>query len=171
MQRLLESGQATNADLAVAFQRLKTEIEERARTEQELRSKLLLIEEQERALRTMSAPVLRVWSGILAVPVMGGLDEHSASGLMDRQLHAIQGSETRHVILDLTAVETVDTHTADHLLRIVRAVELLGARVIISGIRPAVAQTIVAVGLDLGKLTIQRDLEGGLRASVGGALS
>ncbi|WAS97275.1 STAS domain-containing protein [Nannocystis punicea] len=168
MQQLLDAGQATNADLAVALQQLKTEIEERARSEQQLREKLLLIQQQERALRTLSAPILQVWSGILAVPVMGGLDEESAAALMERLLHAIEGSGTQHVILDLTAVEMVDTKTADHLLRIVRAVGLLGARVIVTGIRPAVSQTLVSLGVDLGRIMTQRNMEEGLRACLGG---
>jgi len=164
LDRLLEAGQATNADLAVALQKLKTEIEERTRTEQQLREKLALIQEQELALRTMSAPILQVWAGVLAVPVMGGLNQQSASALMERLLRAIEGSDTRHVILDLTAVELVDTNTADHLLRIVSAVGLLGARVIVTGIRPAVSQTLVSLGVDLGKITTLRNLQEGLRA-------
>ncbi|WP_434416948.1 STAS domain-containing protein [Nannocystis pusilla] len=168
MQQLLAAGQATNADLAVALQQLKTEIAERARSELQLREKLLLIQQQERALRTLSAPILQVWSGILAVPVMGALDEASAATLMERLLHAIEGSATQHVILDLTAVELVDTNTADHLLRIVRAVGLLGARVIVTGIRPAVSQTLVSLGVDLGKILTQRNMEEGLRVCLGG---
>lgn len=164
LERLLAAGQATNADLAVALQKLKTEVEERTRTEQQLREKLLLIQEHERALRTMSAPILQVWTGVLAVPVLGGLNQQSASALMDRLLHAIEGSDTQHVILDLTAVELVDTNTADHLLRIVRAVGLLGAQVIVTGIRPAVSQTLVSLGVDLAKITTLRNLEEGLRA-------
>lgn len=168
MQQLLAAGQATSADLAVALQQLKTEIEERARSEQQVREKLLLIQQQERALRTLSAPILQIWSGILAVPVMGALDETSVATLMERLLHAIEGSGTQHVILDLTAVELVDTNTADHLLRIVRAVGLLGARVIVTGIRPAVSQTLVSLGVDLGKIQTQRDMEEGLRVCLGG---
>lgn len=168
MQRLLEAGQATNADLAVALQRLKTEIDERARSELQLREKIEVIQQQERALRTLSAPILQVWSGVLAVPVMGGLNEHTAAALMERLLHAIQATPTQHVILDLTAVELVDTNTADHLLRIVRAVELLGARVVVTGIRPGVSQTLVSLGVDLGKITTLRDLQDGLRACLAG---
>jgi rsbT co-antagonist protein RsbR len=171
MQQLLDAGQATSADLAVALQRVKTEIEERARSEQQLREKLLLIQEQEQALRTLSAPILQVWSGVLAVPVMGGLDESTAAALMERLLHAIDGSATQHVILDLTAVDLVDTTTADQLLRIVRAVGLLGASVVITGIRPAVSQTLVSLGVDLGKITTLRNLEEGLRACLGAAAS
>lgn len=171
MQQLLEAGHATSADLAVALQRVKTEIEERARSEQQLREKLLLIQQQELALRTLSAPILQVWRGVLAVPVVGGLDESTAAALMERLLHAIEGSATQHVILDLTAVDVVDTTTADQLLRIVRAVGLLGASVVVTGIRPGVSQTLVSLGVDLGKIKTLRNLEEGLRACLGASVS
>ncbi len=164
LSELLETGQATNADLAVALQQLRTEIGERARSEQQLREQLLLIQEQEQALRVLSAPILQVWHGVLAVPVMGILNEESATTLMDRLLHAISGTQTRHVIVDLTAVDMVDTNTADHLLRIVRAVELLGARAIVTGIRPNVSQTLVSLGVGLGKIATLRNLQEGLAA-------
>jgi rsbT co-antagonist protein RsbR len=105
-----------------------------------------------------------VWDGVLTVPVMGGLDSQRASALMERLLGAIVDSQTRHVILDLTAVDAVDTGTADHLIRIVRAVELLGARVVVTGIRPAVAQTVVSLGMDLERIVTLRNLQEGLKA-------
>jgi rsbT co-antagonist protein RsbR len=166
---LLEAGQATSADLAVALQKIKQEVAERERTERDLRQKLELIERQEAALRALAAPIIRVWEGVLTVPVMGGLNRDRAASLMEALLHAIAGSQTSHVILDLTAVESVDTSTADHLIRIVRAVELLGARVVITGIQPAVAQIVVSLGVDLGQVTTLRDLQEGLKACMGAA--
>lgn len=164
MSDLLATDQATKADLAVALQKLKGEIAERERTEQELREKLELIRQQEAALRALSTPILQVWEGVITVPVMGGLDSQRAFGLMERLLQAIAGSPTKSVILDLTAVDEVDTGTADHLIRIVRAAELLGARVVVTGIRPAVAQIIVSLGLDLGAIATLRNLQEGLKA-------
>lgn len=161
---LLEAGRATSADLAVALQAVKKEVAERERAETALREKLQLIEEQETALCRMVAPIIQVWDGVLTVPVMGGLDGQRASVLMERLLSAIAGSQTRHVILDLTAVDSVDSSTADHLVRIVRAVELLGARLVVTGIRPAVAQTVVSLGLDLGRIPTLRNLQEGLKA-------
>ncbi|MFT3766493.1 MAG: STAS domain-containing protein [Minicystis sp.] len=164
LNKLLDAGQATNADLAVALHKLRTEIAERTRTEQELRDKLMLVKEQELMLRTLSAPILQVWSNVLAVPVVGALDEQTATMLRERLLRAISTSDTQHVILDLTAVDSVDMNTADRLIRIVRAVELLGADVIVTGIRSGVSDTIVALGLDLGSVTTLRNLQEGLRA-------
>lgn len=164
MEELFATDQATSADLAVALQRLRSEMADRERTEQELREKLQVIQEQEAALRTLGAPILQVWDGVLTVPVMGGLDSGRAFDLMERLLRAIAGSSTRSVILDLTAVHEVDSGTADHLIRIVRAVELLGARVVVTGIRAAVAQTMVSLGLDLSAIATLRDLQQGLLA-------
>ncbi|WP_236644170.1 STAS domain-containing protein [Sorangium cellulosum] len=161
---LLETDRATSSDLAVALATLKKEVAERERTELALREKLQLIDQQETALSTMVAPIIQVWDGVLTVPVMGGLDSQRASALMERLLGAIVDSQTRHVILDLTAVDAVDTGTADHLIRIVRAVELLGARVVVTGIRPAVAQTVVSLGMDLERIVTLRNLQEGLKA-------
>lgn len=164
LNQLLEAGQGTSADLAVALQRLKLENAERTRTERELRDKLSLIQAQELTLRVLSAPILQVWRDVIAVPVVGALDEQTALDLRERLLHAVEVNESRHVILDLTAVDVVDTSTAARLIRIVRSVELLGASVIVTGIRSAVAETMVSLGLDLGELTMLRNLQEGLRA-------
>jgi rsbT co-antagonist protein RsbR len=169
LNKLLEAGQATNADLAVALQKLNTQIAERARTELELREKLALIQEQEAALRNLSAPILQVWSKVLAVPIMGGLDHRITQALRERLLAAIADSDTEHVILDLTAVDWVDTSTANHLIRLARAVELLGASVIITGIRASVSETFVTLGIDLGGLRTLRNLQEGIRACMPGA--
>ena len=166
LSKLLDAGKATSADLAVALQKLKSEIAERSRVEQQLRDKLALIRQQENALRALSAPILQIWNGVIAVPIIGELDADSAAALMDRLGKMLETSDTEHVILDLTAVTSVDTATADHLIQIVRSVELLGARVIITGIRAAVSQTIVALGVDLGKMTTLRNLREGLRTCV-----
>lgn len=83
---------------------------------------------------------------------------------MEKLLHAITGSESQSVILDLTAIEAVDASTADHLIGIVRAVKLVGARVVVTGLRPAVAQTIVSLDLDLRQILTLRDLQEGLMA-------
>ncbi|CAN90894.1 anti-anti sigma factor protein [Sorangium cellulosum So ce56] len=163
LSALLEADRGTSSDLAVALSRLRNEVAEREKTELALREKLELIQQQETALSAMVAPIIQVWDGVLTVPVMGGLDNQRASALMERLLGAIVDSQTRSVILDLTAVEAVDTSTADHLIRIVRAVELLGARVVVTGIRPAVAQTVVSVGMDLDRMITLRNLQEGLK--------
>lgn len=169
LDQLLAAGQGTNADLAVALQKLRLQMEERARAEQDLRDKLTLIQEQEVTLRTLSAPILQVWNKVLAVPIMGGLDDQGTLSLRERLLGAIAAGDAEHVILDLTAVEWVDTSTANRLIRIARAVELLGASVIITGIRASVSETFVTLGIDLGGLRTLRNLQEGIRACMSGA--
>jgi rsbT co-antagonist protein RsbR len=127
-----------------------------------------VIQEQEAALRNLSAPILQVWSKVLAVPIMGGLDHRITQALRERLLGAIAAGDTEHVILDLTAVDWVDTGTANHLIRLARAVELLGASVIITGIRASVSDTFVTLGIDLGGLRTMRNLQEGIRACMTG---
>jgi rsbT co-antagonist protein RsbR len=134
--QLLASDQATRADLAVALKQLENENIERKRAEREAQERLATIE-------TLSAPTLQVWDGVLAVPVLGTLAGDRAASLMERLLGEISRTRSGYAILDVTGVDVIDTHTADYLLKIARAVELLGAQCIITGIRPAVAQTMV----------------------------
>ncbi|HRI53142.1 MAG TPA: STAS domain-containing protein [Pseudomonadota bacterium] len=164
LDELLQQGKASSADLAVALEKLKQEMQERERTSADLREKLQVIERQEESLRTLSVPIVQVWDGVLTVPLMGSLDGQRASEMMERLLAEIVSARARYAILDLTAVAVVDTSTADHLVRIVRAIELLGARPIIAGISPAVAQTMVSLGVDLSRLTTLRNLQEALKA-------
>jgi rsbT co-antagonist protein RsbR len=166
LEQLLAQGKATSSDLAIALERLRREAEERERTAAELREKLEVISRQEETLRTMAMPIVQVWDGVIMVPIMGSLDSGRAEIMMQRLLQELVSSRARYAILDLTAVDTVDTNTADHLVRIVSAIELLGARSVITGIRPAVAQTMVSLGVDLSHMTTLRNLQEGLHACI-----
>lgn len=163
LNRLMIEGKAASADLAVALQDLKRQNDERERITAELREKLALIERQERALRELSVPIIQVWDGVLTLPLLGMLDGGRGAQIMDRLLNEIVARRARYAILDLTAVDAVDTHTADVLMRMVRAMSLLGCRAVITGIHAAVAQTLVSLGVDLGQLHTLRDLQEGLR--------
>jgi rsbT co-antagonist protein RsbR len=164
LDALLTADRSTSADLAVALARIRKEVEERRKTEQDLREKLELIHAQENALRAvMATPIIQVWDSIITMPVVGTLDNVRATTMMNRLLGAVSELRARYAIVDLTGVEAVDTSTADHLLRIARAVQLLGARIIITGIKPAVAQTMVSLGLDVSTISTQRNLQEGLR--------
>jgi rsbT co-antagonist protein RsbR len=116
------------------------------RREIELEEKLAIIEEQKSAIHAMSAPIIQVWDGVLALPVVGMLDESRASEITIRMLDAVVHQAANYAILDLTGVETVDDGTADYVLRIIRSIQLLGAQCIVTGIRPAVAQTLISLG-------------------------
>jgi len=166
LDQLLLQDKATSSDLAVALDKLRREAEERERTSAELREKLEVIQRQEEALRTMAMPIVQVWDGVLMIPIMGALDSSRAARMMERLLHALVESRARFAILDLTAVDIVDTSTADHLVRIVSAIELLGSRSVITGIRPAVAQTMVSLGVDLSRMAVLRNLQEGLKACI-----
>nr|WP_255216629.1 STAS domain-containing protein [Pseudenhygromyxa sp. WMMC2535] len=153
--KLLATDNATRADLAVALKRLEEENTERRRAEQEAQERLTMIE-------TLSAPILEVWDGVLALPILGSLTAERSTELMERLLAEIQRTRSVFAILDLTGVDVVDTYTADHLLRMVRAVELLGTQCIITGIQPAVAQTMVNIQANFGDIVTRATLRGGL---------
>jgi rsbT co-antagonist protein RsbR len=163
IEALVAVDKATSADLAIALEKLRREVEERSRAEAELRDKLALIQRQEAAIRALSNPIIEVWEGVLALPMIGVIDSQRASEMMDRLLGDVVRTGCRFAILDLTGVEVLDTSTADHVIKLVRAVELLGARAIITGIRPAVAQTMILLGVDLSSMTTLANLREGLR--------
>lgn len=153
LDEMLAADNATKADLAVALEKLRREVEERDRTEQELRDKLTLIARQEEAIRALETPIIEVWEGVLTLPLMGVMDSKRMAMTMERLLAAITQKSATTAILDLTGVEIVDTSTADYIGKLAKAAELLGAKCIITGIRPAVAQTMVQIGIDLTQLT------------------
>ncbi|WP_272417445.1 STAS domain-containing protein [Polyangium jinanense] len=163
LDALFHSDQATKADLAVALERVRKEVEERSLAERELREKLELIARQEEAIRELSTPIIEVWDGVLTLPLFGVVDSQRAAEMMERLLDAITQKVATYAIIDLTGVDIVDTSTADHIGRLVRAAELLGARCIITGIRPAVAQTMVQIGIDLTKIITLSTLREALR--------
>ncbi|MDI3286482.1 STAS domain-containing protein [Polyangium sp. 15x6] len=142
------------------------DIDDQKKRELELQEKLAIIEQQRSTIHSMSAPIIQVWDGVLALPVVGQLDEARAADITERLLESVVSLAASQVILDLTGVETVDEATADHLLRIIRATTLLGAQSIITGVRPAVAQTLVALGADLTKTTVRSNLREAIKAAM-----
>ena len=116
------------------------------RRELELEEKLAIIQEQRSAIRALSAPIIKVWDRVLALPVVGTLDEERAADITNRLLDAVVEHKAKYAILDLTGVETVDEGTAKHLVKIIRAIQLLGTKSIVTGIRPAMAQTLSTLG-------------------------
>lgn len=122
---------------------------------------------QAREIIEMSVPVLQIWEGILVVPLVGTLDSERTRGVTERLLQAIVDYRADLVLLDITGVPTVDTRTAQHLLETTRSVRLLGSRVVLTGIRPAIAQTLVHLGVDMSSLTTRATLASGLRFAFG----
>ncbi len=113
------------------------------------RSREELINRQQREMLELSTPVVKLWDGILALPMIGTLDSARTQVVMESFLQRIVETGSQVAILDITGVPTVDTLVAQHLLKTVTALRLMGAECIISGIRPQIAQTIVHLGVDL----------------------
>ncbi len=108
-----------------------------------------IIRRQQEELLELSTPVIKLWQGVLAVPMIGTLDSNRTQIVMETLLQKIVETESQLAIIDITGVPTVDTLVAQHLLKTVAAIRLMGADCIISGIRPQIAQTIVHLGIDL----------------------
>jgi rsbT co-antagonist protein RsbR len=108
---------------------------------------------QQREIAELSTPVVKLWDGVLALPVIGTLDSQRTQVVMENLLEAIVAQGAEIAIIDITGVPTVDTLTAQHLLKTVSAARLMGADCIISGIRPQIAQTLVHLGVELNMVT------------------
>jgi PAS domain S-box-containing protein len=135
---------------------LEHEIAERRRAEEILRK-------HQEEIRALSTPLIEVWDGVLALPVIGSVNEGRAAHIMEKLLDAIVKSRIRVAILDLTGVEDVDTTTAGHLMRIARAAALIGSRCVLSGISPRIAQTMTAIGIGAESFTTFGTLKDALR--------
>jgi rsbT co-antagonist protein RsbR len=129
----------------------------------------VLIDERERviglqqaAIRELSTPALQVRDRLLILPIIGVLDSQRAKQLTDNLLHAIRANRAKVVVMDITGVAAVDSKVANHLIQTVAAAKLMGAAVIVTGLSAEVAQSLVALGVDLSKLNTVGDLQGGL---------
>jgi rsbT co-antagonist protein RsbR len=117
-----------------------------------------IINRQQQEMLELSTPVVKLWEGILALPMIGTLDSARTQIVMESLLQCIVDTGSALAIIDITGVPTVDTLTAQHLLKTVAAARLMGAECIISGIRPQIAQTIVHLGVDLGDVITKASL-------------
>ncbi|MFR0717341.1 STAS domain-containing protein [Enterobacterales bacterium BD_CKDN230030183-1A_HGKHYDSX7] len=125
-----------------------------------------VIKRQQEELLELSTPVVKLWDGVLALPLIGTLDSQRSQTVMESLLQRIVDTGSEIAIIDITGVPTVDTLVAQHLLKTVTAIRLMGADCIISGVRPQIAQTIVHLGLDLGNLTTKANLADALRLAL-----
>ena len=117
-----------------------------------------IIRRQQQELLELSTPVIKLWDGVLAVPMIGTLDSQRTQLVMEALLQRIVETGAELAIIDITGVPTVDTLVAQHLLKTVSAIRLMGAECIISGIRPQIAQTIVHLGIDLQGIATKSSL-------------
>ncbi|SBT53830.1 STAS domain-containing protein [Micromonospora narathiwatensis] len=128
-----------------------------------VRARESLIADQAEQLLELSTPVVKLWEGVVAVPLVGTLDSARAQVVMERLLQALVDTGSPYAIIDITGVPAVDTQVAQHILKTVVAARLMGADCIISGIRPQIAQTIVALGIEFGDIATKASLADALR--------
>lgn len=124
-----------------------------------------VIADQSRALLEMSTPVAAVWDQILLLPVVGIIDSKRAGDIMNRMLERVSETQARAFILDISGVAVVDTAVANHLIKMTKATRLMGCECIISGLSPAVAQTIVELGIEVGEIRTTSTLKDALRSA------
>jgi rsbT co-antagonist protein RsbR len=117
-----------------------------------------IISDQVTTMMELSTPVVQLWDGIIAVPLVGTLDSARTQLVMEKLLDTLVATGADHAVIDITGVATVDTEVAQHLLKTVSAARLLGAECTISGIRPQVAQTIVSLGIEFGDIATKATL-------------
>ncbi|AUX27233.1 anti-anti-sigma factor [Sorangium cellulosum] len=156
-----ERGEGVDGVLGVSL-----DVTDSRRVENELRIQLDQIAAQQKVIRDLSTPIIEVWDGVLTLPMVGTVDSVRTAEVMDSLLSQIVEKRASFAILDLTGVEVVDTKVASHLIELITAIRLLGADGIVAGIKPTVAQTMVALGLDLSQLNTQRNLRAALNYAI-----
>jgi rsbT co-antagonist protein RsbR len=121
-----------------------------------------VIREQQEAIRELSTPVLQVRERLLILPIIGVIDPQRARQFTEQLLRGIRTNRAKVVVIDITGVAAMDSHVANHLVQTVEASRLLGATIIVTGLSPEIAQTLVTIGVDLGKMNTVGDLQGGI---------
>lgn len=154
---MLESNDELMSNLGKTLNATVADFEEQMSTIQQQQSAI------EHLVKQLQTPLLQLWDDVLALPVIGMVDTKRSAEMMETLLTEIVSKQVRFVILDVTGVDVVDTKTADHFIKVMKSAELLGTRCILTGIRPAVAQTLVELGVDLSSISTLRNLEEGLR--------
>jgi methyl-accepting chemotaxis protein len=124
------------------------------------------VEKRSLALLEMSTPVTKIWDGVLFAPIVGIVDSKRSVDIMNKALSSIADTRARTLMLDIGGVAVVDTAVANHLIKIAKAAVLMGCKTIISGISPAIAQTIAELGIDLGSIQTTSTIEAALRDSI-----
>ncbi|MFG3082011.1 STAS domain-containing protein [Streptomyces parvulus] len=135
-------------------------------TEAYVRTREEIIASQAEQLLELSTPVVQLWKGVVGVPLVGTLDSARTQVVMEKLLQTLVDTDSTHAIIDITGVPTVDTQVAQHLLKTVVAARMMGAQCTISGIRPQIAQTIVALGIQFGDIQTNASLADALRQAV-----
>ena len=156
---LEEQVKERTAELEGINQQLQQELAEGKRREQ-------IISQQTEEILELSTPVVQVWEGVVAATLIGSLDSGRAQRFMEVLLERIVETNSQVALVDITGVPAIDTQTAQNLIETVSAVKLLGAQVVLTGVRPAIAQTLVHLGIDLSEVTTRASLAAGLRVAL-----
>ncbi len=135
------------------------DITERKMMEEELRQR------QEKTIRELSTPVLQVRERMLILPIIGVIDSFRARQLTDHLLRAIHYNRAKVVVMDITGVPTIDSKVANYLVQTIDSSQLMGAMVVVTGVSPEIAHTLVTLGMDLSKMDTAGDLQGGIEAA------
>jgi rsbT co-antagonist protein RsbR len=131
-----------------------------------IRSREEIIHQQREDMMELSTPVIKVWDKILTLPIIGTLDSRRAQMMMEALLQKIVETSSTIAILDITGVKTMDTLVANHLIKTVTAARLMGARCILTGVSPAIAQTMVQLGIDLTQITTRAQMSDGIKLAL-----
>lgn len=158
--RLEQMVQARTQELGATNARLEEEVAEGRRREEKIR-------QQTEEILELSTPVMQMWEGVVVAPLIGSLDSDRTQRFMEVLLARIVETSSSVALVDITGVPIIDTQTAQNLIETIRAVRLLGARVILTGVRPSIAQTLVHLGIDLPDLETRASLADGLRLALG----
>ena len=141
------------------FGKVTRDLTERKRMEERL-------QQQSREILELSTPVMHLWQGVVAAPLIGSLDSQRTQQFMERLLARIVETNSPVALIDIMGVPTIDTQTAQHLIETVSAVRLLGAQVVLTGVRPAIAQTLVHLGIDLSGIITRSSMAAGLMVAL-----
>ena len=131
-----------------------------------MRSREDIIHQQRADMMELSTPVIKVWDRILTLPIIGTLDSRRAQMMMEGLLQKIVETNSTIAILDITGVRTMDTLVANHLIKTVSAARLMGARCILTGVSPAIAQTMIQLGIDISQITTRAQMSDGIRLAL-----
>ena len=141
------------------FSKVTRDLTERKQAEEQ-------IQQQSKEIMELSTPVMQVWQGVVVAPLIGSLDSNRTQQFMERLLNRIVETNSPVALVDITGVPTIDTQTAQHLIETISAVRLLGAQVVLTGVRPAIAQTLVHLGIDLSDIITRASLSTGLQVAL-----
>jgi PAS domain S-box-containing protein len=142
------------------FGKVTRDLTERRGAEEKIRR------QAQEIIEMAAVPVVQVWEGIVLVPLIGTLDSQRTQQLMDRLLNKVTETGSPVALVDITGVPAIDTQTAQHLIESIAAVRLLGSDVVLTGVRPSIAQTLVHLGIDLTNVTTRSSLSAGLRMAL-----